>query len=313
MISTLRIATRNSPLARWQTNHVIQRINRLYPNLTIDIIPIITQGDIMLDTPLAKIGGKGLFVKQLETAILEREADIAVHSVKDIPMQFPQGLELITICKRDDPRDAFISNHYASLMQIPAGGIIGTSSLRRQCQLRRLRPDLTIHDLRGNVETRLKKLDNNQYDAVILAASGLTRLNLQNRITHYLSTDLFLPAVGQGAIGIEARTNDKEIKRLLAHLEHLPTRICVTAERAMNKTLNGGCQVPIACHSLLYNNNRLLRLSALVGSLDGSTIIFRQLQANASDAEQIGQRLGEELLKQGADQLLKQVGLDHFV
>lgn len=301
----IRIATRKSPLALWQANFVKQQLMTIHQNLTVELIPMVTKGDVLLDSPLSKIGGKGLFVKQLEQAILDNEADIAVHSIKDIPAQFPTGLTLATICQRDDVRDAFISNQYQCLDDLPDGAIIGTSSLRRQCQLRAKYPHLIIKDLRGNVGTRLAKLDNQEYDGIILAAVGLKRLGLQERIKQYIDTDLILPAVGQGAVGIETRINDEIILQLLAPLDDKHSRICIQAERAMNQALQGGCQVPIACQSLLTNN--LLTLNGLVGSLDGSTIIKVSLTGAAIEAESLGEKLAAKLLAKGADKILAEL------
>lgn len=301
----IRIATRKSPLALWQANFVKQQLMTIHQDLTVELIPMVTKGDVLLDSPLSKIGGKGLFVKQLEQAIIDNEADIAVHSIKDIPAQFPTGLTLATICQRDDVRDAFISNQYQCLDDLPDGAIIGTSSLRRQCQLRAKYPHLIIKDLRGNVGTRLAKLDNQEYDGIILAAVGLKRLGLQERIKQYIDTDLILPAVGQGAVGIETRINDETILQLLAPLDDKNSRICIQAERAMNQALQGGCQVPIACQSLLTNN--LLTLTGLVGSLDGSTIIKVSLTGAATEAESLGEKLAAKLLAKGADKILAEL------
>lgn len=301
----IRIATRKSPLALWQANFVKQQLMTFHQDLTVELIPIVTKGDVLLDRPLSKIGGKGLFVKQLEQAIIDNEADIAVHSIKDIPAQFPTGLTLATICQRDDVRDAFISNQYECLDDLPDGAIIGTSSLRRQCQLRAKYPHLIIKDLRGNVGTRLAKLDNQEYDGIILAAVGLKRLGLQERIKQYIDTDLILPAVGQGAVGIETRINDETILQLLAPLDDKNSRICIQAERAMNQALQGGCQVPIACQSLLTNN--LLTLTGLVGSLDGSTIIKVSVTGAAIEAESLGEKLAAKLLAKGADKILAEL------
>lgn len=301
----IRIATRKSPLALWQANYVKQQLLAIHNNLTVELIPMVTQGDVLLDSPLSKIGGKGLFVKQLEQAMLNNDADIAVHSIKDIPVQFPEGLILATICQRDEVRDAFISNKYRSLDELPKGAIIGTSSLRRQCQLRAKYPHIQIKDLRGNVSTRLAKLDEHQYDAIILAAVGLKRLALENRIKQLIDTDLILPAVGQGAIGIEARTNDQVILDLLAPLDDKNSRICIQAERAMNQQLQGGCQVPIACYSQLKNNT--LSIQGLVGRTDGREIIKSQIQGNADQFEQLGHSLAEQLLNQGAKKILKEL------
>lgn len=231
--STIRIATRQSPLAMWQALYVKEQLQLTHPGLVVELVPMVTKGDIILDTPLAKVGGKGLFVKELELALLESRADIAVHSMKDVPIDFPEGLGLVTICEREDPRDAFVSNHYDSLEELPAGSIVGTSSLRRQCQLKAQRPDLIIRDLRGNVGTRLGKLDNGDYDAIILAVAGLKRLGLNERIRTPLSAEQSLPAVGQGAVGIECRLDDNETRQLLDALNHTRTAVCVKAERAM--------------------------------------------------------------------------------
>lgn len=301
----IRIATRRSPLALWQANFVKQNLLLAHKNLTVELIPMMTQGDIILDSPLAKIGGKGLFVKQLEQAILTNQADIAVHSIKDIPAQFPEGLTLATICQRDDVRDAFISNHYSNLDELPNGAIVGTSSLRRQCQLRANYPHLQIKDLRGNVGTRLAKLDNQEYDAIILASVGLKRLDLQDRIKQYIGISSILPAVGQGAIGIETRANDKPLLDILSVLDDKNSRICIQAERAMNKALQGGCQVPIACYSQL--NNDILFLQGLVGSIDGSKIIKATVEGSINDPEKLGQTLAEHLLKQGAKSILQEL------
>lgn len=301
----IRIATRKSPLALWQANYVKQQLLAIHQNLTVELIPMVTKGDILLDSPLSKIGGKGLFVKQLEQAILNNEADIAVHSIKDIPVHFPDGLKLATICKRDDVRDAFISNQYDNLEQLPHGAIVGTSSLRRQCQLRARYPHLHIKDLRGNVGTRLTKLDNHEYDAIILASVGLKRLALQDRIKQYIDTDLILPAVGQGAIGIETRADDKSILTLLAPLDDKKSRICIQAERAMNQRLQGGCQVPIACYSQIQDD--ALFLQGLVGQTDGSQIIKANLSGTPNQSEQLGYELADLLLENGAKAILQEL------
>ncbi|MFZ2320968.1 MAG: hydroxymethylbilane synthase, partial [Pseudomonas sp.] len=250
-IREIRIATRKSALALWQAEYVKACLEQAHPGLLVSLVPMVSRGDKLLDAPLAKIGGKGLFVKELETALLDNEADIAVHSMKDVPMDFPEGLGLFCICEREDPRDAFVSNTFASLDELPAGSVVGTSSLRRQAQLLALRPDLKIHFLRGNVNTRLAKLDAGEYDAIILAAAGLIRLGFGARIRASISVEASLPAGGQGAVGIECRSADAEIHALLAPLHHRETALRVTAERALNKHLNGGCQVPIACYALL--------------------------------------------------------------
>lgn len=301
----LKIATRQSPLALWQANFVKNRLEDLYPQIKVKLISMVTKGDVILDTPLAKIGGKGLFVKELENALLEKCADIAVHSMKDVPMQFPKGLGLSVICKREDPRDAFVSNKYQSLDELPQGSIVGTSSLRRQCQLKQLRPDLDIRSLRGNVGTRLTKLDNGDYDAIILAAAGLIRLGIPNRITSFIETTQFLPAAGQGAVGIECRTDDAAVQALLAPLADPETTACVLAERAMNAHLQGGCQVPIGGYAVLENGHIYLR--ALVGALDGSKIIYAEGKNTLENAEILGVQIAEKLLAQGADRILADV------
>ena len=301
----LKIATRQSPLALWQANFVKNRLEDLYPQIKVKLISMVTKGDVILDTPLAKIGGKGLFVKELENALLEKCADIAVHSMKDVPMQFPKGLGLSVICKREDPRDAFVSNKYQSLDELPQGSIVGTSSQRRQCQLKQLRPDLDIRSLRGNVGTRLTKLDNGDYDAIILAAAGLIRLGMPNRITSFIETAQFLPAAGQGAVGIECRTDDAAVQALLAPLADPETTACVLAERAMNAHLQGGCQVPIGGYAVLENGQIYLR--ALVGALDGSKIIYAEGKNTLENAEILGVQIAEKLLAQGADRILADV------
>lgn len=271
----------------------------------VTLVPMVSRGDKLLDSPLSKIGGKGLFVKELETALLEQEADIAVHSMKDVPMDFPEGLGLFCICEREDPRDAFVSNTYASLDALPAGAIVGTSSLRRQAQLLTRRPDLEIRFLRGNVNTRLAKLDAGEYDAIILAAAGLIRLGFEDRITASISVDDSLPAGGQGAVGIECRTTDAEIHALLAPLHHADTADRVVAERAMNKHLNGGCQVPIACYAVLEGEQLWLR--GLVGEPAGGLLLSAEARAPRADADALGVRVAEDLLNQGAEDILKAV------
>lgn len=305
MSQIVRIATRKSALALWQAEFVKAELLRHHPDIQVVLVPMSTQGDKILDTPLAKIGGKGLFVKELETAMLDDRADIAVHSMKDVPVAFPDGLVLHTICQREDPRDAFVSNQFQHLAQLPQGAVVGTSSLRRQCQLKALRPDLTVRDLRGNVNTRLAKLDNGEFAAIILAAAGLIRLGFAGRIASYLEPEQSLPANGQGAVGIECRSDDTVIRQLLAPLDHQPTRLCVLAERAMNRRLQGGCQVPIGAFATL--NDKQLQLRGLVGSLDGSTILHASHSGDAKEAEQIGLRVAEQLLAQGAGAILQQV------
>ena len=281
---TLKIATRQSPLALWQANFVKDRLEQLHSHLTVELVPMVTKGDVILDSPLAKIGGKGLFVKELEHALLEKRADIAVHSMKDVPMSFPEGLGLYVICKREDPRDAFVSNTYCTLSDLPQGAIVGTSSLRRQCQLKQLRPDLDIRSLRGNVGTRLSKLDAGEYDAIILASAGLIRLGLAKRISSFIETEQSLPAAGQGAVGIECRTDDAEVQALLAPLADAETTACILAERAMNTHLQGGCQVPIGGYAVLQDDEIYLR--ALVGDVDGSLILRAEGKSTVENAEE---------------------------
>ncbi|MGF0335895.1 hydroxymethylbilane synthase [Ectopseudomonas toyotomiensis] len=305
MSREIRIATRKSALALWQAEHVKARLEQAHPGLKVSLVPMVSRGDKLLDAPLAKIGGKGLFVKELETALLENEADIAVHSMKDVPMDFPEGLGLYCICEREDPRDAFVSNTYASLDALPSGSVVGTSSLRRQAQLLARRPDLKIQFLRGNVNTRLAKLDAGEYDAIILAAAGLIRLGFEDRIRSSISAEDSLPAGGQGAVGIECRSADSDVHALLAPLHHRDTALRVTAERALNKHLNGGCQVPIACYALLEDDQLWLR--GLVGQPDGGLLLRAEDRAASSDAEALGVRVAEALLAQGADAILQAV------
>ncbi|RON55372.1 hydroxymethylbilane synthase [Pseudomonas frederiksbergensis] len=301
----IRIATRKSALALWQAEYVKTRLEEAHPGLLVTLVPMVSRGDKLLDSPLSKIGGKGLFVKELETALLENQADIAVHSMKDVPMDFPEGLGLFCICEREDPRDAFVSNTYASLDELPQGSIVGTSSLRRQAQLLTRRPDLEIRFLRGNVNTRLAKLDAGEYDAIILAAAGLIRLGFEDRITSAISVDDSLPAGGQGAVGIECRSVDSEIHALLAPLHHQDTATRVSAERALNKHLNGGCQVPIACYAVLEGEQIWLR--GLVGDPSGGLLLNAEARAPRSEAESLGVQVAEDLLNQGAGDILKAV------
>lgn len=305
MKDILRIATRQSPLALWQANFVKSELEKHFPQLSVELVTMVTKGDVILDTPLAKIGGKGLFVKELELALLENRADIAVHSMKDVPMTFPEGLGLAVICEREDPRDAFVSNKYNALEDLPKGAVVGTSSLRRQCQLMAKYPHLEVKSLRGNVGTRLSKLDNGEYDAIILASAGLIRLGLQERIRSYISVEQSLPAAGQGAVGIETRVNDERVLNYIAKLNHSSTACCVMAERAMNTRLQGGCQVPIGGYATL--NGDELTLNALVGALDGSQIIRASAKGDKQEAEQLGILVAEKLLSQGADKILAAV------
>lgn len=310
---TLTIATRQSPLALWQANFIKDALERLYPQMSVTLLEMVTRGDKILDTPLAKIGGKGLFVKELEQALYDGRADIAVHSLKDVPMVLPEGLTLGAYCQRHAPSDAFVSNQFTHLDELPKGAVLGTSSLRRECQLRQARPDLTIKSLRGNVGTRLAKLDAGEYDAIILATSGLQRLGLDARIRHELDESLSLPAVGQGALAIECRTDDAKILSLLAPLNDTNTALCVMAERAMNRTLEGGCQVPIAGFATIDGDT--LRLRGRVGSVDGKVLLKAEntitlgddVTANITAVEALGEQIAHELLAQGADVILKEV------
>lgn len=304
----LRIATRKSLLALWQAEYVKAELEKHHPGLVVELVPLTSRGDKILDVPLAKVGGKGLFVKELETALLEGDADIAVHSMKDVPMEFPAGLGLAVICPREDARDAFVSHRFASLDELPQGAVVGTSSLRRQCQLLAARPDLQIKFLRGNVQTRLQKLDDGEYDAIILAAAGLIRLELKDRIRAYIEPELSLPAGGQGAVGIECRMDDLAAIELLKPLHHISTAEQVSAERAMNRHLQGGCQVPIACYALHRNGQLWLR--GLVGAPDGSQMLFDEITGPVAEAEQMGVALADRLLAAGADKILAAVYAD---
>lgn len=301
-MSLIRIATRKSPLALWQAEHVAKLLKASHPTLNIELVKMITQGDKILDTPLAKIGGKGLFVKELEQGMLNGDAEIAVHSMKDVPAQLPDGLEISAILSREDPRDAFVSNTYSTIDDLPQGAIVGTSSLRRQCQLLSMRPDLQIQSLRGNVNTRLQKLDNGEYDAIILAAAGLIRLGFESRIKTALAVDTMLCAIGQGAIGVECREDDVATKALIECLHDDATATRVRAERAMNYTLEGGCQAPIAGHARI--NGDLLILDGLVAEPDGSVIITEQLEGPLEKAEEMGKTIANRLLAGGAKDIL---------
>ncbi|MCA4789461.1 hydroxymethylbilane synthase [Acinetobacter towneri] len=302
-MKTLKIATRQSPLALWQAEHIRARLEAMHADLTVELVTFVTQGDKILDTPLAKIGGKGLFVKELEAALMDGRADLAVHSMKDVPMALPEGLSLAVICEREDPLDAFVSNHYASFADLPQGAKVGTSSLRRKCQILKARPDIEIIDLRGNVGTRLSKLDDGQYDAIILASAGLKRLGLEQRIRHTIQPDLSLPAVGQGALGLECRSQDQAVLDLILPLMDADTNVCVRAERAFNAYLEGGCQVPIAGYATLQNGQ--LQIEGRVGSVDGQTILKAVQYGAPEQAEILGEELAKALLAQGAGELLK--------
>ncbi|TAL23159.1 MAG: hydroxymethylbilane synthase [Nitrospirae bacterium] len=311
------IGTRGSKLALWQAEWVKSELLKLNPDLTIELNKIKTTGDKILDVPLAKVGGKGLFVKEIEEAILRGEADLAVHSMKDVPTDFPKGLYLAVICKREDPRDAFITagirgqgsgvseKKIKKFQDLPQGATVGTSSLRRSSQLLSIRPDLKIMQLRGNLDTRIRKLDEGQFDAIILAAAGVKRLGWAERITETIEPSISLPAIGQGAIGIECRVDDEFINKLISPLNHPETSVCVRAERACLKKLEGGCQVPIAAHAKLAGGK--LVLDGLVGSVSGDRIIKSHIEGNPKDAESLGLKLAEDLLSKGAKEILDEV------
>ena len=307
MSRKLIIATRESPLALWQAEFVRSALTQAYPDVDVQLLGMTSRGDQLLDVPLAKVGGKGLFVKELEEALLDGRADIAVHSMKDVPMAFPAGLGLGVICAREDPSDAFVSNQYRTLEELPAGSVVGTSSLRRECQLRSRRPDLDIKFLRGNVNTRLRKLDEAEYDAIILASAGLIRLGFAGRIAQHMDICDSLPAGGQGAVGIELRSDDSAVLSLLQVVHHEPTARRVIAERAMNKRLEGGCQVPIGCYADYVDGGETLLLRGLVGNPDGSQILRAEAIAPAAEAEQLGISVAEDLLSQGAAAILADV------
>jgi hydroxymethylbilane synthase len=302
---TLRIATRKSPLALWQAEHVRTRLQALHPGLAVELVTLSTQGDRVLDSPLAKIGGKGLFVKELEQGMLEGTADIAVHSMKDVPAELPVGLEIRVILEREDPRDAFVSSSFTDIAALPQGARVGTSSLRRQCQLRATRPDLEILDLRGNVGTRLGKLDAGDYHAIVLACAGLRRLGLESRISVALADEVMLPAIAQGVIGIECRRDDERVHGLVDALNHNETAIRTRAERAMNARLAGGCQAPVAGYSEIIDGN--LELRGLVGRPDGSDIIRGAITGPPEEAADLGTELAEDLLARGADAVLREL------
>jgi len=303
MKNKLKIATRKSPLALWQAEYVRSHLLAKHDGLEVELVTMTTQGDKILDVPLAKIGGKGLFVKELEQGMMAGDADIAVHSMKDVPMELPQGFELPVICERESPFDAFVSNQYASMDDLPQGARVGTSSLRRSSQLLHKRPDLEILSLRGNVQTRLSKLDSGEFDAIILASAGLIRLEMEERIRHQIPAEFMLPAVGQGAVGIECREGDEETIALIEFLNHKDTHSRVAAERAFNHRLEGGCQVPIGGYSVLEQDQIWLR--GMVASTDGKEMLYAESRAHRDDAETLGRGVAEELLEAGAERILK--------
>ncbi len=305
MRKQIRIGTRGSALALWQAEWVKSELEKRYPGTDVTLTKIKTTGDKILDVPLAKVGGKGLFVKEIEEAMLANEIDIAVHSMKDVPTFFPEGLHLSCITKREDPRDALLTRNKVKFKDLPHGANVGTSSLRRQAQLMNVRPDFVIHQLRGNVDTRLRKLKEGQYDAIILAAAGIRRLGLADNVTEYIDPGISLPAIGQGALGIECRVDDRELNDMISFFNHADTRICVTGERALLRRLEGGCQVPIACYGQMRNGK--LHLTGLVGSVDGKRIIKDTIDGAPEKAEKLGVALAEKLLSQGADVILREV------
>lgn len=305
MPNPLIIATRESQLALWQAEHVKARLQTLYPDVRVDLLGMTTQGDQILDSPLSRIGGKGLFVKELEVAMIEGRAQLAVHSMKDVPMALPDDFALAAILQREDPRDAFVSNTHATLETLPPGARVGTSSLRRQAQLRARLPHLDIDTLRGNVNTRLRKLDEGQYDAILLAAAGLKRLGLEQRVRALLAPEESLPAVGQGAIGIEIRAGDEALANLLAPLNHMETALCVRAERAMSRAIQGSCQAPIGGYAEIHDGT--LRLRAFVADLEGIRFYRASAEGPADDPEAIGEAAARDLIAQGADRLLSDI------
>jgi len=301
----IRIGTRASALALWQAEWVKSELEKKYPGMTVTLTKIKTTGDKILDVPLAMVGGKGLFVKEIEEAMLREEIDIAVHSMKDVPTFFPEGLHLGAITKREDARDALLSRNGVKFHDLPKGATVGTSSLRRQAQLISIRPDLKIAQLRGNVDTRLRKLREGQFDAIILAAAGVKRLGLAEHVTEYIEPEISLPAIGQGALGIECRAGDRELNDMIAFFNHQESRVCVTGERALLRRLEGGCQVPIACYGTMKNGT--LSLTGLVASVDGARVVKESIQGPPADAEKLGVTLAETLLSLGADVILKEV------
>ena len=303
MNKTLKIATRKSPLALWQAEHVKARLEHHHPGLNVELVKMTTKGDQILNSPLSKIGGKGLFIKELEVGMMEGVADIAVHSMKDVPYEIPPGFELGAILKRENPFDAFVSNNFDSINDLPQGAKVGTCSMRRIVQLKAIRPDLEILDLRGNVNTRLQKLDDGEYDAIILACAGLIRLKFEDRIKQQIPAEQSLPSVGQGAVGIEIRENDQEILDLIAPLIDTETSYRITCERAMNARLEGGCSVPIAGFSTIENDQ--ITLTGLVGNVDTGVILKEHVSGPIDESEQLGVTLADKLISLGAKDILK--------
>jgi len=305
MPNPLRIATRKSPLALWQAKYVAGQLSLHHPELQVELVAVTTTGDRMLGAPLASIGGKGLFMKELEVSLLEGRTDIAVHSMKDVVVRLPEEFTISSICEREDPLDAFVSNEYAALGQLPDGTRIGTCSLRRQSQIRNRYPALEVLNLRGNVNSRLRKLDAGEFDAIILAAAGLKRLGMDNRIRHTIQPDVSVPAVGQGAVGIECRQNDSRVNDLLKPLDHSASRCCVEAERAMNEKLDGGCQVPIGAYAQIVDGQ--LKLQGLVGSIDGKTVVRTKVEGAVDEPTALGRQAADKLIDLGARDILREV------
>lgn len=305
MKANLIIGTRQSLLALWQSNHIASLLRKQYPDCQVTLKKIVTKGDRILDVPLAQIGGKGLFTKEIETELLDGTVDLAVHSLKDMPTVLPEGLCLTAITTRANVGDAFVSNKYASFSELPQGAVLGTSSLRRKAQLLAVRPDLKIVDLRGNVDTRLRKLDEGQMDAIILAAAGLERLGHADRIREIIPTTVCLPAVGQGALAIECRSDNKEVRDMLAFLNDLPTKQATDAERAFLGLIEGGCQVPIGVHAEVENDN--VKIEAVIASLDGSKVLRNNITGSAVNAADLGRKLGQQMLAEGGEQILADI------
>jgi hydroxymethylbilane synthase len=301
----LVIASRESALAMWQAKHIQARLQALYPSCDVQILGMTTMGDQILDSPLSRIGGKGLFVKELETALENASADLAVHSMKDVPMNMPAGFALAATGEREDPRDAFVSNNFNALAELPAGSIVGTSSLRRQSQIQARFPHLKIESLRGNVQTRLRKLDEGQYAAIILAAAGLIRLELGHRIRSFISAEDSIPAVGQGALGIEIRADRSDLIEVLAPLNHTDTQLCVEAERGFSRTLAGSCTVPLGAYATRDGNH--INITGFVASVDGKQMLRETMTGEVSNAEAVGKALAEKLVSLGADKILAEL------
>ncbi|HHG73554.1 MAG TPA: hydroxymethylbilane synthase [Persephonella sp.] len=301
----IRIGTRKSKLALWQANHIADQLKKHYPDIQVELVKIVTKGDKILDVPLAKVGGKGLFVKEIEEAMLRNEIDIAVHSLKDVPTYFPEGLGLVAITKREDPRDAFLSVKYSSIDEMPEGSVLGTSSLRRKAQITQKRKDLKIEDLRGNVDTRIRKLEEGRYDGIILAYAGLKRLGLQDRVKQIFETDYMIPAVAQGFLGIEARLDDEKTREIVSVLNHKESEIRAKAERAFLKTLEGGCQVPLAGYSEIKNGR--IRITGFVSDLEGKRVFKDSIEGSVEQPEKIGIELANRLLDMGAREVLEEI------